>query len=413
MSLTRFIYTSKRYVSKVRSVPLRDFLEWINLPNVIKKNENFFIDYHTTLKKDILSPHFRTLNSVFDNSLTEYHPDLAQSLAKSLLVDYKLNEYPYYDLTVLNIFTNSEQAMKILGEMMDYLNSELSSSMMERIRIFMVPLYKLPPQERRKLQETYNNDNFKSTHHIEIITDSSIFESAESLDGITDIDASLAIQGHVVVDDPVHVVLFNDVLENLSHDLVRRSGEHGHWEQCYIDIHENGSKTKRFQPELDPLCQQTIDHLILNTDDYRENSGADDIEVYIPTQIVNLFNVLRYRVPEHKLFAVDMFQPPSNTESIWSRVKAFLLSPLSGQLEQSQSSTLVLGYNECHHKNNTTQWHRALKFIPNPRQLQKLYTSVNEGRKICDIEPLDLFISNWNGKKSSNNKSLYVMHSNK
>ncbi|KAL3229663.1 hypothetical protein RNJ44_01799 [Nakaseomyces bracarensis] len=403
MSISRLLaYTSKRYISRTRTVPLRDFLEWINLPNVVKK-ENFFIDYHTTLKHGLLSSHFRTLSQVFDNSLAEYEPELSQCLAKSLLVDYKLNEYPYYDLTVLNIFTNADQASKILGSVMEYLKSELSQSMLERIRIFMVPLYKLQPEEKRRLNK------LELPANIEVFTESAIFEYADSFDGMTDIDASLAIKGHVVVEDPVHVVVFNDVLENLSHDLVRY--HEGQWEQCYIDIDPSGNKSKRFQAVLDPLCQQTIDHLILGSDSRKQITS--DTEIYVPTQIVNLFNVLRYRVPEHKLFAVDMFQPPDCT-SIWHRFIKSVLALSRTEPEGMESSTLVLGYNECQHRsigNDDNLWHRALKFIPNPHQLQRLYTSVHDGRKICNIEPLDIFIDNWNGKTINHkNKSLYVMH---
>ena len=121
------MYISKKQImSRCLSKSLRDYLAWVNLPVA---RSNFFITYDYRLR------HQRQQNALTADLLRS----VATCLAKYLLVDYKLNEYPYYDLTVVNVFSNYRQSMEILSAAMRYLEPVVDRQPRQGVHDALVP----------------------------------------------------------------------------------------------------------------------------------------------------------------------------------------------------------------------------------------------------------------------------------
>lgn len=159
-----------------------------------------------------------------------YDPIVTQCIAKWLLVDYKLNAYPYYDLNIVNVFTDLRQAVKIAKGMMTYFQSVLSKGMFERIKYFIIPLYNDHTVTTEKLLNGIPGD-------VRLVENAAIFPPSGS---------NIDMEKPFSIEDPVYVLMLNDIIKNLSHDLVRFSNELNQWQQCYMDIHTDGTRSKRF-----------------------------------------------------------------------------------------------------------------------------------------------------------------------
>ena len=99
---------------KTGRIPLRDYIEWRNFPNIMKR-ENFF-----TQRKQMSTG---SIDPLLYDSILNYDPVFSECLAKWLLVNYKLNDYPYYDLNIVNIYTDLPQGIQICKSLMTYLKS--------------------------------------------------------------------------------------------------------------------------------------------------------------------------------------------------------------------------------------------------------------------------------------------------
>lgn len=117
-------------VGETGTLALRDYFEWRALPSIMR-HETFFTQRNKLLDQ--------VTNST--ERLSLYDPILTHCIAKWLLVDYKLNSYPYSDLNIINIYTNLPQSLRIAKSMMSYFQLVLSEDMFERIKYIMVPLH--------------------------------------------------------------------------------------------------------------------------------------------------------------------------------------------------------------------------------------------------------------------------------
>lgn len=322
------------------TIPLRDYYEWTTMPDLMK-HERFFT------KRNPVSGH-----AIED--LQFYDPIVTQSIAKWLLVNYKLNAYPYYDLNIVNVFTDLRQAVRISKGMMNYFQSSLSKEMFERIKYFIIPLYNDNTIPIEKFLDRIPGD-------VRLVENAAIFPPNGS---------NIDLEKPFSIEDPVYVLMLNDIIKNLSHDLVQFSDELNRWQQCYVDIHADGTSSQRFEKDMDFWCQYTL-QLLSSQDQYLDKKS------HIPTRLVQLFDMIKICAPEHRLFAIDV--PQRWQPSFWTTVK-FLL----GKNAIPRSQLVGPSIDE-----------KLMHFIADFTQVKKIYSDINETSKYCEFEDLSEFIDQW------------------
>ncbi|CDF90741.1 ZYBA0S08-01904g1_1 [Zygosaccharomyces bailii CLIB 213] len=326
------------------TIPMRDYYEWETMPDIMKR-ERFFTARNPSLASTM-------------EDLVLYDPIVTHCIANWLLVDYKLNAYPYYDLNIVNVFTDVQQAVRIVQSMMSYFQSALSRNMFERIKYFIVPLYSDHVMVTEEQLTGIPGD-------VRLVENAALFPPNGS---------NMSMDKPFSIEDPVYVLLLNDIIKNLSHDLVEYSDSIHKWSQAFMDIHADGTSTKRFDTDMDFWCSYTL-KMTLGQD--KNNVGQSKTGIHIPTRLVQLFEMIKLCAPEHKLFAIDI--PQRWEPSLWSMIK-FLLG--GGPAPTSQIAGNNLGRKSAH-------------FISDFTQVQQIYSEVNERGKYCEIQDLSEFVDQW------------------
>lgn len=317
------------------TVPLRDFVEWVSIQN--SRHNNFFAP----------KPRYRPYSLP---SLSLFEPLLSHCLARWLLVDYKLNSYPYYDLNVVTMYTDFHQSLRITRSIVKFLKETAPDDLYQRINCFLVPLYdetkeiKIPDKKIRVIK------------HGALSANSSLF-----------------------IEDPVYVLMINDVIRHLSHDYILKTDTL--WKQCYVDIEQDSARSRRFDSQMDYWCQLTYELL----KEPLTKSGLSD--TYIPSRLVQLFFILKQCVPEHKLIAMDLSQ--SRKPSL---LQAFKNLCRKGSSYQPSN---VLGPNDILSATEPTT------FVSDFSQVKHLYGVINDGMKVCQVESLNDFAKDWTDLEQS------------
>lgn len=341
-------------VGESGSMALRDYYEWLNLPSIMK-HETFF-----TKRGE--------LGDVADSTerLTLYDPILTRSIARWLLVDYKLNCYPYSDLNIINVYTDLPQSLKIAESMMGYFKQTLSSGMFERIRYTMVPLH----SHRRKLSGRLTRN---IPGEVQIVSDAAIFTSE---------CGSLSHPQQFVIEDPVYFLMLNDIFKNTSHDLVRYNRDLAKWEQCYVDIDASGGRSQRFDADLDYWCESCLSKALQK---YDIAAAKQSEGFYVPTRLIQLFDLLKTFAPAHKLFAIDAPQRWHPSFLSMVRILAGYQPLRASKIVEPRKSSLWHGRRED----------RGPRFTVDFTQIQQLYTGINESAKFCEVDDVPEFVNRW------------------
>lgn len=342
-------------VGETGTLALRDYYEWLGLPSIMR-HETFFTQRSRLLSQSVESA----------DRLSLFDPILTHCIAKWLLVDYKLNSYPYSDLNIINIYTNLPQSLRIAKSMMLYFRETLSQDMFGRIKYIMVPLHR----HRQKLSSKMTNG---IPGEVQIVNDGAVFLSDNS---------SNYNSKPFAIEDPVYFLMLDDVMKNTSHDLVKCNQDTGHWEQCFVDINQNGSRTRRFDGEMDYWCDIALKKVLEN---YDTNFAAKGQELYIPTRLVELFTLLRECAPAHKLFAIDT--PQRWDPSFLSMIQLLLgyRPSRASKILGPERSSLWSG-----HREDT-----GPRFAIDFSQARQLYTGINESSGICEVKDMGDFVDQW------------------
>ncbi|CAI4599390.1 ASN_collapsed_G0032250.mRNA.1.CDS.1 [Saccharomyces cerevisiae] len=362
-------------------ISLKDYIEWQNFPNIMKR-ENFFTQRKpvtTTAKEEPFS---------FDNIL-DCEPQFSKCLAKWLLVNYKLNDYPYYDLNIVNIYTDLPQAIQICKNLMSYLKSTLSDNMFQKIKYFMVPLYKCDKIPSKLL------DGIPGS--VSLVQDYPV--------------SPYFLQKKFHIEDPIQILMLNDVIKYSTHDLVRYSSDDKGWQQCFVDINENGQKSKSFDSAIDYSCELALEQMF--NDRSHVSPGK---ELYIPTKLIEILMTIKNNIPEHRLFIVDT--PQRSSPTIISLLKS-LISP-----RPTGSSQIVQPYSDSIFSDKRSG---RICFMTDFLQLQNIYNGINSSSSSCEVEDVADFVEKWispnerstlssqNGNRPQlediKNSSLAVLHS--
>ncbi|SCU85426.1 LAFA_0D15588g1_1 [Lachancea sp. 'fantastica'] len=315
------------------TIPSRDYMEYITVRQ--QTGRNFF------------SPRKRMQGHVLP-SVSPFDNVLAHCMARWLLVDYKLNAYPYFDLNILTVYTDLPQSLRFSRMILNYYEQTVPQELYQRINFFLLPLH--------------------STNGVKVdVPDPKI---TVMQDGMFSYSPTFRIE------DPVYIMMANDVLRHLSQDYVRRLPSL-EWEQRYFDFLPDGSRSERFSREIDYWCNVTLKNLASALE------ASKVSETYIPTRLVQLFTLLEKCAPEHKLIAIDAAQrqKPSSMSSIFQswfgsgarRFKAFEPNGPSDPLRSEEATSFVSDFSE----------------------VRKIYASVYDGTKICQSEELADFAGNW------------------
>ncbi|SMN22275.1 similar to Saccharomyces cerevisiae YKL162C Putative protein of unknown function [Maudiozyma saulgeensis] len=351
------------------SMAFRDRIELHNRKYIMKRH-NFFS------KQDSIS----NGHGIPHENLLTYDPILTQCIARWLWLNYKITDYPYYDLNIFNIFTNLPQSIYFMKQIMQYFHEILPFESFDKINYYLFPLYKCNHINKKSLL-----DNIPGNVHI--MEDTTLFPINNNTNYIEQ-------SNNMYINDPVQILMFNDILGKLSHDMIRYNPKKQSLEQCYIE--KNGNiETKRYESQLDYWCELTLKQLY--------NNGYDNIRknqmngVYIPTQFIQLLEQLKFNAPDHRLFIID--SPKVVANPIIQRLKNIFKR---GQNFKSNDTM------EWANKANTNDPNISLdrmqsyiSFNPDFQQLETILNRVegNDTRhgflQPCEIETLGNFCDKW------------------
>lgn len=338
---------------------LRDYMELINTETSKRSqrsNEGFF------------TPKNR-VNSHLATSLQLYQPLLSHCLSRWLLVDYKLNFFPYYDLNIVQVYTDLQQSISVGKLVLDYFRKVFPQDIYNRVNYYLVSLYGSTEVSNLNLPEK-----------MQLIP-----------------QGTLSTETSFFIEDPVYVLMLNDVIRYLSQDVVLRNEYNGSIEQCYIDLGSNPAK--RFD-SMDYWCELTCN----TCSESLELKFPVGQETYIPTRMVQLFHVLKHCVPEHRLFALDL--PQRYNHGMLNRLHRVWNRESNGHV-----SKVNLPFDIFSAENNL-EYDKHVTFIPDFTQIKQLYNSVNDGTKVAQFEGLHEFAKKWMDLEESeriyNNRSLQL-----
>lgn len=366
------------------AIPFRDFIEQHNRKYIMKR-QNFFSKHMQPNQSNLL-----------DENLIDYDPILTQCMARWLWLNYKVTDYPYHDLNILNIFTDLPQAIYFMRRIMQYFHDILPSESFERINYYLFPLYQCAKINKRNLLDDIPGN-------VRIMKDMTLFPMNKTID-FND------RTNNVYINDPMQILMFNDILGNLSHDLVKYHDVTQQWEQCYIEEETIKNMNERyFDDELDYWCDITIRQLFDTdfTDQIQRNKNLHN-EIFIPTQFIQLLEQLKLYVPDFRLFIID--SSGKKTDTFYSRLRDFLGYTRIG------SSKILEPYDNwwvhnCSREDQAKNINPCITFQPDFNHLEKILTNVSENDtrygflKPCEIETLGEFCDKWVDHKIKETKT--------
>ncbi|AGO11980.1 AaceriAGR302Cp [[Ashbya] aceris (nom. inval.)] len=317
------------------SVTYRDFMEWNNIQ--VARHGRFFEKRNAASLSQL-------------HSMGRAEPLLCHALARWMHVDYKLNSYPYFDLNVLLVYTDWDQAQRVAGVLVSFLERVQAASG-QRVNCFVAPLHGKPARGRRK---------------------------AAVHPGVHVLDSGLLNSETCRIEDPVYVVLMNDVLRYLSCDLVRMDKD-GEWQQMQLDIKARSTERIWFDT-MDHWCHAATMLHVPQGMEFRP--GA---QMFVPTRLTQLLHSLCENMPEHRLFALDM--PQQHRWWYW--------------LYYNNQRT-VLDAIQVHQLHDVfTKSEVETVFAADFASLKRLYALVSDGLKLAQAEPATDFAGHWTDLRES------------
>ncbi|CCK69724.1 type II protein arginine methyltransferase KNAG_0C06290 [Huiozyma naganishii CBS 8797] len=341
-------------------VIFREYVEKLNKPRVMVRNRTFEPRY-THREWKVLRPYEQVIGSC---------------LAKWLWVNYQINDFPYYDLNIVQVFTDLRACTSMCKSIMTFFEKKLSKNHFEKIHYILVPLYKLD-----KIPSAIMDG---IPGHVELVNDikkSPFHKTGGKLGALQSLENW--------IQDPVYVLFLNDILRNIAHDLVR-FGDRG-WEQCYVCLDNDGQpRDYQFHENPDPLCQRTLDTIFESG-----SMGYPTQNVYVPSQLIQLFDVMQSLIPEYRLFAID--HDPTATRTGYTR---WLQDIIYGTLKTTPGplETLLEGGHKL-----------PIQFQPDFKFLNSLYTNLENSKfanKMCEVTFLRHFVNDWTDTSASQSSQM-------
>ncbi|KAG0060023.1 hypothetical protein BGZ89_012606 [Linnemannia elongata] len=227
-----------------------------------------------------------------------FKPWYGYAIAKYIVTEYKLNNYPHKDLIIYEMGAgNGTLMMNIL----DYIQ-QFEPTVYERTRYRIIEISKKLAQRQGERQEV--RDATRRHRCVEVIN-KSIFE------------------WDTLVPDHCFFVGM-EVLDNFSHDLIRYDTVTEEPLQGMVAIDEEGDYTEIYTPVSDPLIQKYLSirkqtgyrppvlarrflRRLRNRFPFAPNMTKPE---FIPTKLLLLLETLKTHFPKHRLVLSDFYTLP-------------------------------------------------------------------------------------------------------
>jgi hypothetical protein len=258
-----------------------------------------------------------------------FQPHYGEAIARYLLVNYKLNLYPYSDLIIYEIGGgNGTLMMNILNFI------------------------------KRVQPEVYSKTQYKIIEISKNLSDKQKVNSLKLKIQQSEHDAKIQIINKSILDWDEYVpepcfIVGMEVMDNLSHDVIKYDIETGQPYQGYVVIDEHQDFHQFFSPELDEWTQLYLE-LRKDEVDLSENSlfkrgksnplasnkklaklknwlspfkNSLSESEFIPTRLLKIFSVIHEYFPDHQLILSDFDSLPDRSEGYNSPVVQTMIPP--------------------------------------------------------------------------------------
>ena len=290
----------------------------------------------------------------------DYDPILTQCIANWLWTSYKINDHPYFDLHIVNIFSDLSQAIHLCKSIMEYYKLRLPGDKFSLVHFHLVPLY---PLSLPVISQSMKTDLMRDVpgDGVELVLDSSVFP----LDKVS---------GDFSTDDPVYILMMNDVMKVLSQDMVRFNPQSCQWEQCYVDGDseaKTGTLGISFKSSMESWCNRTLSVI-------KESERPLGGSFYIPTQLVQLFDAINMYIPNHHLLLID--------------------SPVSQQSRLLRKLKSLLGYDNLRTA-EAIETPEGIRFKNDFTFIQSVLNSLNQSPRRYEVVSLGELVDVWTGAR--------------
>jgi hypothetical protein len=251
-----------------------------------------------------------------------FSPHYGRALARYMVANYKLALYPYYDLLIYETGGGNGTLMR---DVLDHIR-DTDPEVYARTRYKMIEI--AAPLAQRQAQTSAHGGHgqawFRPMDSPRTAADpGSHADHVEVLHGsIFDWDRR--------VPSPCFVLAL-EVFDNLAHDCVRYDRRTGEALQCWVVVDAKGEFYEHYEPGLDPIAVRFLQTrnvcVAADGDGYpaprmrepfwdrrfprmflpTEPAWSDWLSEpeYLPTRLMQFFDVLRNYFPEHRLLASD------------------------------------------------------------------------------------------------------------
>jgi hypothetical protein len=225
-----------------------------------------------------------------------FSPYYGEAIARYLVEDYKYNFYPYHDM---NIYEMGAGNGTMMLNVLDYIR-DMHPEVYQRTKYKIIEI----SSSLASLQNQGLHHSAYAAGHaskVEIIN-SSIFDWKQ------------------YVSSPCYFLAL-EVFDNFAHDALKYDFETGEPFQCSVVIDSRGEFFEYYSRDLDPVAIQFLQrrdaactgyphplqglglkHHLLSLLPFRSNLSQPE---YIPTRLMQFFDILYQKFPNHKLITSD------------------------------------------------------------------------------------------------------------
>lgn len=302
--------------------------------------EDRFAQRYTAFEDELDKSKPNELRQLWHTPTELFKPHYAEAMARYMVTNYKLTLYPYYDLLIYEMGAGNGTFML---NALDYIRSE-HPEVYERTKFRIIEISSsLAALQRQNLMEQASSKGHSDK--VEIINRS-----------IFDWDTYIA--------SPCFFVAL-EVFDNFAHDAIRYDPRTEEALQCHVLVDAKGELFEVYDKSLDPTALRFLQvRDVASTAPYnhplrssaplrrlrRYLPGASDLTdpEYIPTRLMQFFDILHNYFPAHRLLASDFNQlstpvPGFNAPVVQTRYQRHMV-PVTTPLVSLHSTTPQLPF---------------------------------------------------------------------
>ncbi|KAL6449628.1 SPAC25A8.03c Protein arginine methyltransferase NDUFAF7 [Candida maltosa Xu316] len=292
--------------------------------NNIEDIDEFMTNWHNSYDK--YEENYRKSLQLWHTPTELFHPYYGEALARYILVNYKLNVFPYNDLIIYEMGGGNGTMM---CDVLNYIRKN-DPEIYERTQYKIIEITsQLASKQMKNALDNKLTSRGLDTNKLEIYN-KSIFDWKK------------------VVDEPCFFIAL-EVFDNFSHDLIRYDNitgqphegkvlidEHGdfyefftpelsYYSDVYLNLRENGKHSllnhastipgklstlkSLYSNDVHPLLQSSTKLKLKNTlFPFSDNLSPGE---FIPTRLLKFFQILKHKFPNHSLISSDFNYLPN------------------------------------------------------------------------------------------------------